>query len=109
MRGLEMSNEERADIIVDAQEAILEAVESIRQAVRGTEHEDQVERQVLAHIVCSTTSDHGWLDRSTNLDDVIRWFGPQECEWCEEEMREGEGEDGICDRCKTEEQERSVG
>lgn len=74
VKGLQMTDAERADIIYDAQQKILEAVEDVRQAVRGTDHEDAAERSVLANIECSATRDHGWLDRSTNLDDVIRWF-----------------------------------
>lgn len=74
VKGLQMTDAERAAFIADAQQTILQALDEIRQAVRGTDHEGAAERMVLANIECSATRDHGWLDRSTNLDDVIRWF-----------------------------------
>lgn len=71
LKGLEMTNAERAEAVHDAVERILEAVEDVRQVVRGTEHEERVERTMLAHIVCSTTRDHNWLDRSPCLTELV--------------------------------------
>lgn len=69
-----MTDQERADAVREAQEKILEGIELIEQAVRGTSREGYCDAYVIAHLKILASEGHGYLSRDTNLDDVIGWF-----------------------------------
>lgn len=72
----------------EAQEQILEAIETLRQVQRSTDNE-WARRYIIAHLETVTTSEHEWLDSSHNLDD-----------WIKEVRNQVEGPN-LCPRCGT--------
>jgi hypothetical protein len=79
----EMTDEERrerADMVLQAQSMIGDAIDLIENAVRGTEIEDHTDAYVIAHLKILASGDHGYLSRDTNLDDVIRQLSGREDE-----------------------------
>lgn len=63
-----METQEKLDIVRTAQEMILEAHEMLMSAV-GDDRNTRA--YVLDHLKILATSDHGFLDSSKNLDDII--------------------------------------
>ena len=63
--------EERIEQLMDAQEKLREAVELIRQAMRGTPGEERSRRTIIATLEMATDSNHSWLGIETSVEDLI--------------------------------------
>lgn len=69
-----LTNEERTDMLRDAQQMLYDAIDLIERAVRGTSREDYTDAYITSHLKIMASQDHGYLSRDTNLDDMMRWF-----------------------------------
>jgi hypothetical protein len=68
----EQERRERAELVREAQDLLLQAIEKVEDAVRGTEIEDHTNAYVIAHLKILAGSDHGYLSHDANVDTVIR-------------------------------------
>jgi len=70
-----MDRQEAADILIDAKERILEALEEARQALRACDEEflfEQADAYWLAHIRTALDKEHGYLGGSmVTMQDTI--------------------------------------
>lgn len=73
-RDTGLTDQERADMLREAQDKLVDAIDLIEVAVRGTRREDYTDAYVTSHLKIMATEGHGYLSRDTNLDDMIRWF-----------------------------------
>jgi hypothetical protein len=71
-KPLDLTQDDRIGMVRDAQEMIIEAYALIAQAVQGLPSEANTRAYVLDHLYILATSEHGFLSRDKNLDDVIR-------------------------------------
>jgi len=68
-----MTNDERIEMLQDAQQLIDEAIEAIRGAIRGTEVEPGAEAYVLPTLQMCASAEHEYLgSQPYNLDELIR-------------------------------------
>lgn len=72
--NVNVSNEERTDMLRDAQQMLYDAIDLIERAVGGTRHKDYTDAYITSHLKIMASQDHGYLSRDTNLDDMMRWF-----------------------------------
>lgn len=74
-----MENTERIDILMDAQEKINEAVELIRDAVRGSGEANRVDAYLIPALEMAASSQHGWLGSNPcSIDKVIETLSEDE-------------------------------
>lgn len=67
------------DDIRDAQDQILDAIQTLRHCARKL-NDEWAERYIIAHLECLTTREHEWLDSSSNLDDWLEELANRELE-----------------------------
>jgi len=60
--------EERIEMVEEAQEKLAEAIELIEKAVAGLDCESNVEAYLISHLKCFLNAEHGYMDKSLNLD-----------------------------------------
>jgi hypothetical protein len=89
-----LSNSERIDMLREAQEKLLEAIEAIQQA-DGSAY---TENYVIAPLKIIASEGHGYLSHDTNLDDMIRQIESEDededdCEYPDEYAGYDEGND----------------
>jgi len=78
----EQDRRERADMVREAQDMLLRAIDLIEIAVKDTGIEDNVDAYVTAHLKIMASDNHGYMSRDQSLDDVIRKLeGREEEEW----------------------------
>lgn len=73
-RDTGLTNDERAEMLREAQQHLYDAIDAIELAVRGTPRENYVDAYVTSHLKIMASADHGYLSRDTNLDDLIGYF-----------------------------------
>lgn len=67
-----MTKKERKNLIYDAQEHIYDAIELIEEATKGLPSEANTKAYIIDHLSILKGEDHGFLDNSKNLDDVVK-------------------------------------
>lgn len=92
--------------VEEAQQQILEAIETLRQVARSTDDE-WARRYIIAHLETVTTSDHGWLSRDQNIDDWLKKLrqeagGPIKCHYCDLIGEYDEDGTVYCPECEKE-------
>lgn len=66
-----MNSNERAELAREAQEKLLEAIDLLRRAVNGHPTERNTKAYIIDHLRIMASSDHSFLSRDKNLDEVI--------------------------------------
>lgn len=69
----QFDQEEALDLLIDAQDHMRSAIESLRQYVKLT-HDRHTEAYILDRLTIMTTRDHGFMGNDRNLDDLISEF-----------------------------------
>ena len=68
-----MDQQERIDMLYEAQEYLEEAIQLIKGAVRGTDSQSYAESYVIPTLIMAKTEDHGYLgSQPANLDELIQ-------------------------------------
>ena len=66
-----MDMAERIEKVREAQELLLEAIDLIAEAVKETQYESHTKAYMIDHLKIMASSDHGFLTRDLNLDELI--------------------------------------
>jgi len=63
--------EDRIEMLREAQEKMVEAIELIEQAISDTKIQANTEAYLLDHLKIMASNGHGYLSKDLNMDDVI--------------------------------------
>lgn len=63
--------------LYEAKDQLLEAIETIKEATKGTEAEATGKHYVADNLTIIATSDHGFLSNSENVDGLIELINQQ--------------------------------
>ena len=66
-----MELKERIEMIEEAQEKMLDAIELVQKAVKNTENERNTEAYWISHAKILASDNHGFLSKDKNLDTII--------------------------------------
>jgi len=73
-----MSNQEKINAILEVQEQLIELVGELKNLAEG---DDWAEVYIIAHLECTISSNHEWLDSSQTIDDWIKNLRDEDDEW----------------------------
>ena len=86
--------------VEEAQQQILEAVETLKQVQRHTQNE-WARSYIISHLETVATSEHEWLSRDQNIDDWLSQLRnevedvPTDCPRCGDPLNK----EGCCENC----------
>lgn len=73
-KTISLTKHERAELVVEAKDLLRDAISNIRKATDGDRN---IETYLIAPLEIRASSDHGYLTRDPNCDDVLQkiWDG----------------------------------